>query len=84
MQARHETASNRLRTRQQLHDPRIEDALTRFEHVERRIDRTEGQVEAYDMGRPKSLHEEIADLEADAAIEDELAALKARIAGDRN
>jgi len=80
MQARHETASNRLRTRRQLHDPRVEDAFTRFEHVERRIERTEGQVEAYDMGRPKSLHEEIAELEGDAAIEDELAALKARIA----
>ena len=80
MQARHETASNRLRARRQLHDPRVEDAFTRFEHIERRIERTEGQVEAYDMGRPKSLHDEIAELEGDAAVEDELAALKARIA----
>ncbi len=80
MQARQETASNRLRTRRQLHDPRIEDAFSRFESVERRIERTEGQVEAYDMGRPRTLVDEIAELEGEAAIEEELAALKARIA----
>ncbi|MGF1640416.1 MAG: phage shock protein PspA [Rhodospirillales bacterium] len=80
MQARQETASNRLRTRRQLHDPRIEDAFSRFESVERRIERTEGQVEAYDMGRPRTLVDEIAELEGEAAIEEELAALKVRIA----
>ena len=80
MTARHQTAERRLRSRRQTYDSRVEDAFTRFEHVERRIDRTEAQVESYDLGRQKTLSEEIADLESDAAIEDELAALKARVA----
>jgi phage shock protein A len=80
MTARQQTAERRLRSRRQIYDSRVEDAFTRFEHVERRIDRTEGQVESYDLGRQKTLSEEIAELESDAAIEDELAALKARVA----
>lgn len=88
MQARQETANNRLRTRRAIYDRRVEDALMRFESVERRIDRTESVIEAYEMGRPKSTAEQLAELEADAAIEDELAALKARLhnstaSGDR-
>ncbi len=80
MQARHDAASNRLKARQRVYDNRMDDAFTRFESVERRLDRLEGEAEAFDMGRPRSLDEEIADLEAEAGIEDELAALKARIA----
>ncbi len=48
--------------------------------MEKRLDATEGEVEAFDLGRTKSLKEEIAELEAESAIEEELAALKARIA----
>lgn len=80
MQARQETASNRLRARRHLHDPRVDDAFARFETVERRIDRAEGEVEAYDLGQRRTLAEEIADLEVETAIEDELEALKARLA----
>ena len=80
MQARHDAASNRLKARQRVYDNRMDDAFTRFESVERRLDRLEGEAEAFDLGRPKSLDEEIADLEAEAGIEDELAALKARLA----
>ena len=83
MLAREETANNRLRTRRTLHDPRLADAFTRFEHVERRIDRLEGEVESYDLGTKKTLSQEIAELEADAAIEAELEALKARLAKER-
>ena len=80
MQTRSDTASNRLKARKHTYDSRVEDAFARFESVERRIDRLEGEVEAYDVGRMKTLTEEIADLEAEAEIEDELAALKARVA----
>jgi len=80
MLAREQTASNRLKARKSLHDSRVEDAFSRFESVERRVDRLEGEVEAYDMGRTKTLTEEINDLEADHAIEAELEALKARMA----
>ncbi len=80
MAARRETASSRLKVRRQLYDGKIEDAFTRFDQMEKRLDATEGEVEAFDLGRTKSLKEEIAELEAESAIEEELAALKARIA----
>lgn len=79
MEARHETASNRLRTRKHLYDTRVDDAFARYDTVERRIDRLEGEVEAYDLGRSKTLAEELTELETDQAIEDELAQLKARL-----
>jgi phage shock protein A len=82
--ARTQTASNRVKVRTVLHDERINDALSRFEQVERNLDEMEGRVEAYDVGRTKSLTEEIADLEASHKVEEDLAALKARIAARRN
>lgn len=77
--ARHETASSSLRTRRQVHDRRIDDAFQRFEQMEQRVDSVESQVEAYDLGRGKTLAEEIAELEAESSVEEELAALKRRV-----
>lgn len=83
---RHKAAQNRLRTRETLYDTRMEDAFNRFDQVERALDELEGKSEAYDLGRgglpgqrKPSLHEELASLEADAAVEDELAALKRKL-----
>ncbi|MBP2295944.1 phage shock protein PspA [Azospirillum rugosum] len=81
--ARTKTAANRVRVRSTLHDERINDAFSRFEQVERNLDELEGRVEAYDVGRTKTLSEEIAELEADKKVQDELAALKARVAARR-
>jgi len=79
--ARAQTAVNRVKVREKLHDDRINDALSRFEQVERNLDELEGRVEVHDMGRKKSVAEEIAELEATHKVDEELAALKARIAG---
>ncbi|MGY0791139.1 phage shock protein PspA [Azospirillum argentinense] len=81
--ARTKTAANRVRVRSTLHDERINDAFSRFEQVERNLDELEGRVEAYDVGRTKTLTEEIAELEADKKVQGELAALKARVAARR-
>jgi phage shock protein A len=81
--ARHETATSRLKVRRNLYDGRVDDAFARFEQVEKKLDRAEGEVEAFDLGRGKSLAEEISELASEAAIEDELAALKARLAKSR-
>ncbi len=81
IQARHDTASRRIKVRRQVHSTRIEDAFTRFEQVERRLDGLEGEVEAFDVGRGKSLADELADLETEADVEAELARLKERLAG---
>ena len=77
--ARHKSAAGRLKIRSKLYDERITDAFARFEQVERSLDEMEGKVEAYDLGRKKSLTEEFSGLEAEAGVEKELAALKERL-----
>jgi len=75
---REKTVSSRLKIRQKIDSDRVNDALSRFDSYERKIDDIEGQVESYDM-QSKSLADEISDLEVDQAIDDELAKLKAKI-----
>ena len=79
MVARQTTAASRLRVRRQVHDKRIDEAYVRFEKMERRLDSTESEVEAMDLGRSRSLAEEIDDLATDHSVEAELAALRSRI-----
>ena len=76
MVARQDTASSRLRVHRQVHDHRIDEALSRYEQMERRLDDKEAEIEATTLGRGKTISEEIADLEAESAIEAELEALK--------
>lgn len=75
--ARAQTANARLSVREQLYDGRVDGALARFDSIEKKLDEVEGRVEAFDLGKGKSLAEEIADLEAESEIEAELAKLKA-------
>lgn len=74
--ARTSTAQSRLSVRATLYDGRADNALARFDSLEQKVDDIEGRVEAYDMGGEKSLAQEIAELEADADIENELQNLK--------
>lgn len=78
--ARHSTATNRLRVKSQLHDGRITDAFSRFEHIERNLDVLEGKVDVLDLGRQRGLAEEIAELENTDKVDAELQALKAKLA----
>jgi phage shock protein A len=77
--ARHKTAANRIKLRTHLHDERITDAFARFEQVERALDELEGKVESFDLGRKKTLADELAGLEAENGVDDELKALKERL-----
>ncbi len=79
---REKTASSRLKVKKNIDSERVNDALSRFDSYERKIDDIEAQVEAYDMGS-KSLADEIAELEADEHIDDELAKLKAKMKTDK-
>lgn len=81
VQARNDTAQSQIKVRKTVSDRRIDDAFARYEKIERRMDGLEGEVEAFDLGKGKTLSEEIAELEAESGIEDELAALKARMSG---
>lgn len=76
---RHKTAQSQLKVRSQIHNQKIDDVLSRFELAEKRIDNVESEAESLDMGRKRGLSEEIADLETDDRVQDELEALKAKL-----
>jgi phage shock protein A len=80
---REKSANSRLKVKENLHSSRVNDALNRFDHYERKIDDIEAQVDAYDLGG-KSLADEIAELESDEKVDDELAQLKAKMKNDKN
>ncbi len=75
---RGKAAQSRLGVRRTLSDHNIDDAIARFELYESKMDDLEGEIEAYDMGQ-KTLSDEIADLEADEGIDEQLNELKARV-----
>ncbi len=77
--ARRQSAETRIKVRQTVSDNKIEDAMTRYAVVERKVDELEAQVEAYDLNGGKSLEGQFMDLEAEEAIETELAALRKKI-----
>ncbi len=79
--ARLDSANNRTKMREMYAGPKIDEAFSRFEIMERRVDYAEGRAEAAGMGAaPKSLEEEIAELRSSDAVDAELAAMKARAA----
>jgi len=73
-------AKNQIKMRSKMADYRVEDALARYERMERKVDQLEAEVEAFDLGAGESLESQFAQLEADEAIESELNALKASLA----
>ncbi|MEM1081238.1 MAG: phage shock protein PspA, partial [Pseudomonadota bacterium] len=74
---RHRGAEHQLKSRRQIHNAKIDEMLHRFDSAERRIDHIESEAESLDMGRrPKTLNEEIEQLERDERVEAELENLK--------
>lgn len=77
--ARLESAENRVKLRSLMTNERVDDALNRFDQLERRVDYAEGRADALQIeggaGKP-SLADEIAALEGADAIDDELAQMK--------
>ena len=76
---RKHSAQTRLKVKQADHEGKIDDAMMRFESYEQRIDHLEAQVDAYDLTKSNeatSLQAQFDAMEADEAIEKELAELK--------
>ena len=74
-----ESAHNRQRMREVYAGSKVDDAFSRFEMMERRVDLAEGRADAAGMGAaPKTLEEQIAELRNEERVEAELEALKAR------
>lgn len=78
--ARMESAHNRMKLREAHSGARVEDAFSRFEVLERRVDLAEGRADAAGMGEPKTLEDQFAELRSSEKVDAELEALKARLA----
>ena len=75
--ARLESAENRVKLRTLMTTERTDEALAKFDQLERRVDHAEGRADAIQIGQGgNSLSDEIAALEGSDAIDDELAAMK--------
>ena len=84
MLMRSKTVESRIKVKRQIQRESLDDAFSRFEQFERRMDNLEGQLDSMDLGRdvPPDLAAEIDALQEDARINDELARLKAEMGGE--
>lgn len=76
--ARLQSAENRVKLRTLLSSERVDEAMVRFDQLERRVDYAEGRAEAFSLAdrREPSLADEIAALADGDKIEAELAEMK--------
>ena len=82
--ARLESAENRVKLRTLLASERVDEAMARFDQLERRVDYAEGRADALSLadgsGKP-TLADEIAALAGQDKIDEELEAMKAALKG---
>lgn len=76
---RRQTAEGRIKMRGHVADTKIDDALARYAHVERKVDELEAQVDAYDLNNGRSLKSQFDEIEDKDKVEEELQALKKRM-----
>jgi len=83
---RMESAQNRSRLRELYSGPKVDDAFSRFDVLERHADLAEGHADALSLGSsaPKTLEEEISELRNADKVDAELEALKAQLAKRTN
>lgn len=81
---RQATVQSRIKVKRQVNREALDDAFTRFEHFERRMDNLESQLEVMDVGRDVSpgLAAEIDALQQDERINRELERLRREVRGD--
>lgn len=81
VEIRRQAAADRVRVNRLVYSSRVEDAVARYDQFERKVDELEAEAEVYAAGRPRSLTEQFAELEAEEAVNAELAELKQRMSG---
>ncbi|WP_421848553.1 phage shock protein PspA [Novosphingobium sp.] len=76
--ARLESAENRVRLRTLMTSERVDEALSRFDQLERRVDYAEGRADALSLadGQQPGLADEIAALAGQDKVDEELEAMK--------
>ena len=78
---RERSVAVRMTIKNKAHSVKIDDAIIRFEQYERRIDDLESQVDAYDLvDESTGLHAQFNQLESESQIEQELEALRSKVA----
>jgi phage shock protein A len=83
--SRLESAHNRARMREMYAGPKVDEAFSRFDVLERHADLAEGRADALALGAPpKTLEEEIAELRNEEKVEAELEAMKAKRSGSQS
>ena len=84
--ARLESAENRVKLRTLLASERVDEAMSRFDQLERRVDYAEGRADAFSLAdgsnAPKTLADQISELAGSDKIDEELEAMKAALKGD--
>ncbi|MDY6983930.1 MAG: phage shock protein PspA [Pseudomonadota bacterium] len=78
MLMRHSATQSRQAVNSKLYNTNIDNAMNRFEHFERKIETMESEIEATVIGK-KGIAAEFEALEKEGKIEQELAALKAKL-----
>jgi phage shock protein A len=76
---RQESAEVRLKVRERAIVYNIDEAISKFERYQQKIERVEAEIEAYDFTGNKDLNSQFRDLEKDESIEQELADLKKQV-----
>lgn len=76
---RQQSAEVRLKVREKAAVHNIDEAISKFERYQQKIDRVEAEVEAYDMTSAKDLNSQFRELENDENIEQELEQLKKKV-----
>lgn len=75
-----ESAENRVKLREMYNGEKVKDAFSRFEYLERQVDFAEGRAESLSITSDHgSLENQIAALETNDKVDDELAAMKAAL-----
>nr|WP_321241079.1 phage shock protein PspA [uncultured Tolumonas sp.] len=82
--AREKTSRARMDIRRSSNRDKLEEAFRKFDAYERKMDNLEAQVEAQDLGRSRTLHDEFNELARDDKVESELEALKASMTNQRS
>ena len=83
---RNKTAESRLKVKRQIHREALDQAMEKFENIERRADNLESQIESMDLGSEdkKSLSAEIDSLINSDKVNNELEKLKMTFIKERN
>jgi phage shock protein A len=85
LMTRMESAHNRARLRELYSGPKVDEAFSRFDVLERHADLAEGHADALSLGGPpKTLDEEISELRNSEKVDAELEAMKAQLAKRSN